>query len=432
MALYWLNGKWIVFVVLALLLSCTVDLKEEVNHVEIVNHNGNYELLLNGEPYFIKGAVAWQKFDLIAAYGGNSIRTGCRKDILDVADSLGLKVLVNLPVRSERIGFDYEDSAAVQKQHDHVIALVDSFKSHPAVLMWSLGNELDWIPPGIPYNRKIWTEVNRMAERIHQIDPHHPAITVIGSAVEEKVQELVKSCPELDLIGLNEYGDILELPRNLRCWGWEKPYIFTEWGPSGFWQVPVTSWQVPIEETSSEKADLYRKRYEEAILKDDSMCLGSFVFLWNQHQERTHTWFGMFDEYWRETEAVDVMRFEWTGEWPDNMAPRIDSMLLDNKRAIESIYLESDEEYDAVVHAFDPDEDSLHFNWEVLMEGSHFPYGGNGEAKGKEIAGLFSESDTNCIRFKTPGETGSYRLFVYVYDGHNHFTTANIPFYIEK
>ena len=404
--------------------------KKESNKVFIINENGRHSLFVNGEPFYIKGAVVWSRLDNVAPYGGNSIRIRCKKEFLDQADSLGLKVMVNMPVRSERDGFDYEDSLAVRTQFDHVIELVDSFKNHPAVLMWSLGNELDWIPPGIPYNRKIWTEVNRMAEKIHEVDPNHPVLTVVGSAVEEKIQELIHYCPELDLIGLNEYGDILELPQNLRKWGWKKPYVLTEWGPSGFWQVPLTSWKVPIEETSSEKADLYRLRYEKAILADDSLCLGSYVFLWNPHQERTHTWFGMFDEQWRKTEAVNIMEYEWTGKWPDNLAPRIDSIYLDNKYPIESIFLEKNNQYRASVYAYDPDNDSLQYKWEVLKEGTFFPYGGNGEKKGEKIPGLFTNTIEATVEFYAPKDTGSYRLFVYIYDNHNHFSTANIPFYV--
>jgi len=420
-----------IFLILFFLCCCSYKPEFKSNKAQIRNHNGKFLLLVNDEPYFIKGAVAWQRFELVAKYGGNGVRSGCRKNILDQSDSFSLKNLVNLPVRPERDGFDYNDSALVHQQFDRVIALVDSFRIHPAVLMWALGNELDWIPPGIPYNRKMWTEVNRMAKKIHEIDPYHPVLTVIGSADEEKIREIITLCPDLDLIGLNEYGDILDLPGNLRKWGWKKPYVITEWGPTGFWQVPLTDWGVPVEETSTEKAILYKKRYEEAILKDDSMCLGSYVFLWNQHQERTHTWFGMFDEHWRETEAVDVMKYEWTGKWPPNTAPRIDSILLDNRKAIESIRLESTKIYEARVFSSDPENDPLQFDWEVLKEGTDFPYGGRGETRPEAVPDLFVIKNSDRITFQSPRDKGAYRLFLYVYDNHNHFSTANIPFYVE-
>lgn len=195
--------------------------------------------------------------------------------------------------------------------------------------------------------------------------------------------------------------------------------------------MPVTDWDVPIEETSSEKADIYKLRYEEAIMADSALCLGSFVFLWNQHQERTHTWFGMFDEQWRETEAVDVMRYEWTGQWPENRAPEVDSMLLDRQKAIENVRLAPGSGYTASIYTRDPDGDPLEIKWEVLKEGTEFPYGGNGEQKGDSVPVTIEQVNKGSIRLSAPEAPGPYRLFVYIYDGNNHFSTANIPFLVE-
>jgi len=398
---------------------------------KIVQSNGYYQLLKNGQPYFIKGAVAWQRFDLIKKYGGNSVRTWARPKLLDEAADHGLTCLVNLPVKAERDGMDYDDSSAVQQQFENVIDFVNKYKHHPAVMMWAVGNELDWIPPGKPYDRKVWNHLNELAIKIHEIDPHHPVLTTIGSVHKDVIRELMAGAPELDLIGLNEYGNILKLAGWIREFGWTKPYVLTEWGPSGFWQVPYLKWKVPVEETSTMKADLYKIRYEEAIIKDKKMCLGSFVFLWNQHQERTHTWFGMFDSEWRETEAVDVMRYEWTGKWPENRAPRIDSMRIDGWTAYSNIYLKKSQSCSAQIYVNDPDNDPLTYQWEVLREGTSFPYGGQGEKKPPAITGLIIDDTLSNIRFNAPSEDGPYRLFVYIYDDQNHFSTANIPFFVK-
>ncbi|MBN2001112.1 hypothetical protein JW935_26440 [candidate division KSB1 bacterium] len=411
---------------LVLVVGCTDS--NRFNSVEIIkNHNG-YQLLLDGNSFYIKGAVAWNKFDLVKQYGGNAVRTSWRR--LDMAAENGLGCLVNLPVRAERDGMNYDDSVRVQKQFNRIISLVDSLKTHPAVLMWALGNELDWIPPGVPYNQKVWGHLNDLAVRIHHIDPHHPVLTTIGSVHEKVIREFILGAPEMDLLGVNEYGDILKLAGRLREFGWTKPYVLTEWGPTGFWQVPKTEWGVPIEETSTEKADAYRERYEKAILQDKEMCLGSFVFLWNQHQERTHTWFGMFDAQWRETEAVDVMRKMWTGGWPENRAPRLDSISIDSKPALSNIYLKTGQQCTAEVFAHDTESDPLTFNWEVLREGSLFPYGGRGEERPPAMPDLIADPSASKIKMFAPAQSGSFRLFVYVYDDHFHFATANIPFYV--
>lgn len=413
-------------ILLVIQFSCHVT---ATKHVEIIKNTDGFELKMNGKPFYIKGAVAWQRFDLVQKYGGNAVRTWSKTELLDEAARHDLVCLVNLRVRAERDGMDYDDAQAVQEQFDKVIDFVKKHKDHPAVMMWSLGNELDWIPPGVPYNRKVWSHLNDLANKIHEIDPFHPCLTTIGSVHEEVIHELMTDASELDLIGLNEYGNILEISKWMRDFGWKNPWVFTEWGPSGFWQVPKTEWEAPVEETSSMKADLYKKRYEEAILKDN-MCLGSFVFLWNQHQERTHTWFGMFDKNWLETEAVDVMHYEWTGNWPENRSPRVDSSFINQWTAYESIRLKKDKEYSARVYVKDPDNDPLTYKWEIIKEGTKFPYGGNGEAKGAMIPNIIRDNTLPNIQFKAPVEKGPYRLFVYAYDGYNHFATTNIPFYV--
>ncbi|MBL7111999.1 MAG: hypothetical protein ISS19_08670 [Bacteroidales bacterium] len=420
--------KQLVFLSLILLLSCKPETNPGIK-VEIVKNESGYQLTRNGEPFYIKGAVAWNKFDLIRLYGGNAVRTSTRGNRLELADSLGLTCMVNLPVRAERDGMDYNDSLAVKEQFEKVIGMVEKYKGLECVLFWSLGNELDWIPPGVPNNKKVWTHLNNLAIKIHEIDPDHPVMTTIGSVHKEVMDDFIKGAPEIDLLGFNEYGNILELADRIREFGWTKPYVFTEWGPSGFWQVPLTSWDAPIEETSSMKAELYKLRYEEAILADHEMCLGSFVFLWNQHQERTHTWFGMFDKDWNETEAVGVMQYEWTGEWPDNSAPGLDSIFIDDHTAYGSIILKAGSSHTGSVYTSDPDGDTLFFSWEILSEGTKFPYGGRGEEKPPVVPGLIEDSTKQFIQFKAPESEGAYRLFVYIYDGHNHFATANIPFY---
>ncbi|GAB2591987.1 glycoside hydrolase family 2 TIM barrel-domain containing protein [Spirosoma areae] len=420
------------FVVYLLGMAPTLAQKTQPIHVQIDNRAGTFRLLVDNGPYFIKGAGGRDYLDRLRQYGGNSIRTDSDRQGLDKAHALGLTALVGLPVRAERDGMNYDDAEAVRRQHEQVLAIVRQTKDHPAVLMWALGNELDFIQANVKdkYNLKVWDAVDALTKAIHQIDPNHPVMTVVGSINREKITDLQTKCPDLDLLGINEYGDLDKIPGWLRQYGWQKPYVVTEWGPTGFWQVPKTPWKAPIEETSSQKADKYRERYERAILTDKDRCLGSYVFLWRQHQERTHTWFGMFDREGRETEAVDVMHYEWTGTWPPNRTPRLDSIRIGRQTAHDGVYLQPGRSYEAQAWVRDPDGEPVQYRWEVLREGTRFPYGGNGEPRPPTVPGIMTGAVTRQVSFQAPTEEGPYRLFVYAYDGAGNWATANVPFYV--
>jgi len=424
--------KFLVFIISINIFLIKCNTPEKKNLVEIKKENSKYILYRNGEPYYIKGAVAHEKLDLIKKYGGNSVRMW-RPDSakLQQAQEQGLSVLFGLPVRAERDGMDYNNEQAVQEQFENVLDQVKKFKNNPAILIWQLGNELDFIAHLVDPNWKVFEEVNRLAEAIHDEDPSRPVTTVVGTGNWKKMKIIVKKCSAIDILGINTYGDIAEVRNWLDTSGWTKPYFYAEWGPTGFWQVHGTEWDIPIEETSSEKALVYRERYEKYISADKDKCIGSYVFFWQQKQELTHTWFGMFDEQWRESEAVDVMQYEWTGNWPDNRAPELISLLIEDKKATDNVYLKPGKLYTARVIASDSDGDELTYQWEVLKEPKKFGYGGRGEVKPDSIAVIQSAVNKSEIRFKGPQTEDSYRLFVYVYDGRNHFATANIPFYIK-
>jgi len=402
--------------------------------VEIIKSDTGFQLLRAGEPYFIKGArtIATEHMDKVAAVGGNSIRIGSQGNLqakLDTAYQYGLSVLFGLPVSSERSGFDYNDTAAVKEQKEKVIQLVKEYKDHPAVLLWAIGNELDFVPDHPEnYNLKLWDAINEIAKAIHTIDPNHPAITVVGTGRKYKMNDIVSRTPDLDALGINSYGDIYQVPEWVRNYNLNKPYVITEWGPTGHWQVKQNKWGLPIEETTSEKADKYLERHEE-IIEADPYCLGGYSFLWTQgRQERTHTWYNMFFDTGEETGAVEIMQYAWTGEWPDNRAPQIDSVLLNNKTKNADILLEAGKIYQAQVYS--TDQDNLTYEWEIYPENTEFGYAGHGESRPAALNHLLNNNNDSVVSLQAPADGGNYRIFVYVRDEGNNIAIANLPFHV--
>ncbi|MFW5901046.1 MAG: glycoside hydrolase family 2 TIM barrel-domain containing protein [bacterium] len=436
--------KSIVLLMTVLLFNGCGDSKERShetgknNKVELEKSDEGFNLYLGEEPYFIKGArtLGTRYMEEVAKYGGNSVRVGFHSidTVLDKAENLGLTVLFGLPVKAQRSGFNYDDEEAVQEQFNRMKKTVKKYKDHPAVLMWVIGNELDHIPGRETYNKKVWDAVNDIAEMIHKVDPDHPAMTVIGTGRKEKLKDIKERCPDIDLLGINSYADIFEVPDWLRKYNWNKPYVVTEWGPSGHWQVPKTKWGVAIEETSTEKADLYRKKYEK-VIQGDPMCVGSYAFLWtSRRQERTHTWYNMFFRNGLEKEAVEVMQYMWTCEWPDNRSPRIESITIGGKEAEEDVSVAAGSINPAKVVASDPDSDELQIEWNLLPVPEEFgAYAGQGETMPEPVKGFVKSEESGQILFEVPHKEGrNYRLFVYVYDDHGHVAVGNVPFYVRN
>ena len=407
---------------------------EFTGKVEVVKVDGTFALLVNKEPFYIKGAgLEFGDIEALAKHGGNSFRTWRTNngkesgmEVLDRAHQNGLMVTMGIEMGTERHGFDYNDVEMVREQKERVRQEVLALKDHPALLIWSIGNELN-----LNYsNPKVWDAVNDIAIMIHELDGNHPTTTTLAGISQKEVDLIKSKCPDLEILSIQMYGDLPNLPVLIKEFGWEGPYMVTEWGATGHWEVPTTNWGAPIEENSTVKANNYLKRFQGGIAKDTVQCLGSYVFLWGNKQERTPTWYGIFMENGNETEAVDVMHFLWNRSWPENRSPKIEDFTLNGKTAYQNVSLQSGETYTSIANINDEDHDSLEYIWDIMPESTDLKEGGDHEKRPKSIKGLFLEKNSGKLIFKTPETTGAYRLFVYANDGNKHTATANIPFYV--
>lgn len=399
--------------------------------VEIVQKDGAWTLLRGGEPYFVRGVGGQTQLDQAAAYGANSLRTwspdGAQR-ILDEAQSRGMTVLMGLWVGQERQGFNYNDPKAVKAQLEGFREVVKTFKDHPALLMWGIGNENDLFYS----NFKVWNAIEDIAAMVHKEDPNHPTMTVTAGLDVAEVQLIKERAPSIDIYGINTYAGLLGIGKALRQYGWDRPYMITEWGPNGHWEVPKTEWAAPIEQTSTQKADSYRLRYEKGIANDPDMCIGSYVFLWGHKQETTGTWYGVFLEDESETEVMDVLEYVWTGKWPKNRAPHLSSHTINGSLPVKSVYTTPGGICNIDLDVTDPDGDKLEYKWELLPESTDIKSGGDAESKPDAVPFKILKEQNGQLQFRAPVKTGAYRMFVTIYDGNGNAATVNLPFYVRQ
>ena len=395
--------------------------------VELEKTAQGWQLLRGGEPYFIKGAGGSASMETLAAAGANSIRTWGGDDIserLDAAHALGLTVTVGIWLGHERHGFDYSDEAQVREQLEHAREIVLRYKDHPAVLLWGIGNEMEGFEEGD--NPVIWTAVNDVAAMVKELAPNHPTMTVTAFVHGGRIEYLHRKSPAIDIHGVNAYGGAVVVPEFLREGGATKPFVLTEFGPVGPWEVPKTDWGAPYEQTSTEKAAFYRRAYEEGVNSAPGRALGSYAFLWGNKMEATATWFGMFLDDGSRVAAVDTMTELWSGKPPEDLAPAIEPLALEGPASVDP---SKTVRVSAAVR--DPEGDPLRVRWVLRPESGDYSTGGDYRPRLPDIEGAIMEADADGALVKMPDYPGAYRLFLYAYDEAGNAATANVPLLVK-
>ena len=421
-------SKWIcakALLLAGLLLMGSTAMADAVP-VELQKTDSGWQLLRGGEPYLIRGAGGDGSLQQLAAAGGNSVRTwgGDVGTLLDDAHALGLTVTVGIWLGHERHGFDYDDQAQVTAQLEQAREMVLKYKDHPALLLWGIGNEAEGFGDGD--NPVIWSAVNDVAAMVKELDPNHPTMTATAFAHGGRIEFLHHKSPAIDIHGVNAYGGAQVVPKFLRDGGATKPFVLTEFGPMGPWEMPKTEWGAPYEQTSDEKANFYRESYTKGIIQAPGTALGSYAFLWGHKMESTETWFGMFLDDGARTAAVDVMTELWSGDPPADLAPTVERLVIDGNAQV-------DPGAEVQVHtgAADPDGGSLDVRWALRPESGDYATGGDFRPNLPAIEGAILEGRGDGARLRMPEEPGPYRLFFYAYDAAGNAATANVPLLVK-
>ena len=408
----------------------------------VAQADGTFMLLRNGEPFFVKGAgvgtgpgLGGGNLELLAESGGNSIRTwGIEqleaqidgKPLIDRAHELGLSVMVGFWVQHARHGFDYGDPASIERQRSRLRAAVRKYRDHPAVLAWGLGNEMEAFQPG-EIDVRIWKELNHLAGIIQRMDPYHPVVTVVAEVNASKIAGIKAHYPNLDILGVNSYSGAPSVGKRLLESGWDGPYLLTEFGVSGTWEVANTSWGAPIEADPSTKALETYTTYTIDRDNNAGRTLGSYVFFWGHKQEATATWFGMFLPTGEKLPRVDALAYAWSEQWPANRAPKLSS--LESPFAMQHVQPGSMSH--AEVDCTDREGEDLLYAWDIRAESSDRKTGGDAEARPPSFpAAITAGQGTARVVLEAPSRPGGYRIFVTCTDGSGGAAAHNLPFFV--
>lgn len=377
-------------------------------------------LTRGGQPYVVQGVGGDQNLAKLAARGGNSIRTWTTKGlgpILDEAHSLQLTVSAGIWLEPECDWFSYQNPEHCAKQSERVRQEVTTYRNHPALLAWGIGNEAEGDGTNVAY----WQQLNRLAKVVKERDPHHPTFTAVAGLNPAKATGLNEHTPDLDYVGINTYGGIFSLREHLEKVGWTRPWMLTEWGPRGFWESKQAASGTPLEQTSTEKARMVRDAFEKVLIPGGGY-LGNYAFVWGWKFESTATWFGLHTHEGDSIASVDVLEEKWTGRKPANQAPEIEPIT-----GVPTAAIRPGSVLEARVEATDPDQDPLTWQWLVLRDLQGHQHNSK-EKIPDPVPDTIVENGKPSIRVKAPDRPGIYRLYVWVKDGKGHAATANQPF----
>lgn len=394
--------------------------------VELVRTADGWQLKRDGKPFFVKGAGGTERLDQLAAAGANSVRTWGGDNLLpllDEAQKNGLTVTVGIWLHHEgdTENFSYDNPEMLQQQLDAVRKAILRYKDHPAVLMWGIGNEMEGYGDG--GKAAIWKNVNDCAKLAKQLDPNHPVMTVMVELGGKRVESVHQYCPDLDVVGINSYAGASSIAKRYADLKGAKPFIITEYGPPGFWEVGKTPWGAPLEPTSPQKADSYRRAYTGSII-NQPFCLGSYAFLWGNKQESTATWFGMFLPDGSKVNAVDAMTEMWSGKPPKDPCPEIKELKIDGANDVKP-----GQTLKVNLATTDPANRPVKIRWVVQPEQTQTASAGRGDAVLPELQSAIASSDDRHCEITAPKDEGGYRVFAFANNGVGS-SVANAPFHV--
>lgn len=177
------------------LYTCIITISSEAGNQTLSKHFGfrNYEFIdygpfkLNGSRLLIRGTHRHEdhagegaamtesqirkEMIMIKEMGANFIRLGHYQQspiVLDLCDSLGIMVWEEIPWCRGGVGGENYKNQAYQMMTN----MITQHRSHPAVILWGLGNENDW-PGDFPiYDKKeVIDFMSSLNDLAHKLDP---------------------------------------------------------------------------------------------------------------------------------------------------------------------------------------------------------------------------------------------------------------------
>ncbi|MFE2427680.1 discoidin domain-containing protein [Streptomyces sp. NPDC059373] len=397
----------------------TPSVPSGASDVHVTGSQGAWQLSVNGSPYQVKG-VTWGPSNTTAdahmrdlkALGVNTVRTwgtdAASQPLLDSAAAYGLKVVNGFWLNQ---GADYvNDTTYMNNTLADIKKWVTAYKDHPGVLMWDVGNEVilttqdHYSGDAIEQQRIAYAKyVDTVAQAIHAIDPNHPVTSTDAWTGAWKYYQAYT--PHLDLYAVNSYGAVCDVKQAWTDGGYTKPYIVTESGEPGEWEVPADSNGVATEPADTAKRDGYLNAWK-CVSGHTGVALGATLFHYGTENDFGGAWFNLEPHGWKRLSYYAVAQ-AYGGKPQADTPPVISAMTLSNTGTVPA-----GGTFTLAATATDPDGDTIRYQ---LMYCSKYVDGSTGL---KNVA--FTQTGDGRFTVTAPRTLGVWKVYVYAYDGHGN------------
>ncbi len=399
------------------------------SQINLENTNDSWRLLVDGQPFDIKGAT-FGYVDDVASYdrhfqelqylGVNTIRLwGTDKNtwkLLNSAHKYNIKVMVGIWMRHGRPGmedddrFDYlKDEEGKEAMFQNAVDVVEKYKSHPAVLCWGVGNEV-YLNTATNAEKIAYSKLlERICAKIQGMDSRHPIISV--EAWTFGLDWWEKYVPSIDIYGLNCYGPgAAVLSEELHKKNIKKPFIITEFGVIGEWDIQEEIKGVKIEPSDTQKYTAIARGYPDWI-KEQPGCLGVYVFHYANGRNFIDAWFATHFNNKRRP-AYWAIREAYTGQKSENYLPEIKKFNLPQEPQESGTWIPTE------LALADTENDSLSIRFLYNQRS------GSRKRKDQILPLQHRGSLTDGFEIFLPKEDGPIKVYVTVEDAANNLAMA--------
>ena len=416
--------------------------------VTVTGTQGNWQLNVNGQPDYIKGLDFGPSLSTntqsqinayvadLAATGANTTRTwGTSSDtakLLTAVDQNNMRVVMGFWLNQN---VNYCTDRTLGKTLNSIVGYVNQYKADPGVLMWDIGNEVIlqaqnyFSGTTLQNDRVCYAQyVNQISQAIHAADPNHP--TTSTDAWTGAWPYYATYSPDLDLLAVNQYGGVCTVQGSWQAGPtgngvpYTKPYILTEFGPSGSWEVPNDENGVPLEPTDVQKAQAYPNAW--ACISGSNgngaagVSLGGTAFIYGNTNDFSGVWFNTeYSSAMTKRLSYYSIQQMYTGVPPTaNQPPVIQSMTLSQTSGIAP-----GAAFTVTADFTDPEGDPMTYN--IMLNEMYI----NGSSSLSNAT--FTQTGPDTFSVTAPKTAGVWKIYVYAFDNHNNVGVESASFAVQ-